>query len=528
MNYIELFAGCGGLSLGLKSVGFNLVMANELSPMAAESYAYNFFKEDLRQIADQGVQRPKRTLWLTSNYSSADLKQRLREDPRTFPELEIGHSDIADDGSNLEGSLVVGSIVELNRWLKTHSRTAELLATSFGKGEVDVVSGGPPCQSFSMAGLREKDSDKNTLPWEFAKFVRMVRPKIALLENVTGILRPFKDKNGNSFYAWFELAKAFAEVGYVPLCLHVNAKYAGVPQNRPRFILLGVRIDFFETLQAGLNEQENELFKQPYEFYLKASKGRNLELSDLGYRDVVKKSDIALFERSFLKHLVARRTGFISVREAIDDLREGGAAASKYSKQLSSVFRPVIGRSPIKNHDHRTNNELVRRRFRLYQVLSLVGNDIRKRVGAVLQQHAHDISDEDWSVLKDYEYLIEPLEPKIFKKKQDFLEFLGRHPTKKQTQKALVAEQPAPAALSIPDDACHYEELRTLSVREMARIQSFPDDFEFRSKITTGGQMRSFEVPQYTQVGNAVPPLLGRALGLAVTELVERARRKTK
>ena len=54
----------------------------------------------------------------------------------------------------------------------------------------------------------------------------------------------------------------------------------------------------------------------------------------------------------------------------------------------------------------------------------------------------------------------------------------------------------------------------------MARIQSFPDNFVFRSKITTGGQMRKFEVPQYTQVGNAVPPILGAALGLTVSRLL--------
>jgi DNA (cytosine-5)-methyltransferase 1 len=55
----------------------------------------------------------------------------------------------------------------------------------------------------------------------------------------------------------------------------------------------------------------------------------------------------------------------------------------------------------------------------------------------------------------------------------------------------------------------------------MARIQSFPDNFVFRSKITTGGQMRKFEVPQYTQVGNAVPPLLGIALASVVAGLLD-------
>jgi DNA (cytosine-5)-methyltransferase 1 len=85
----------------------------------------------------------------------------------------------------------------------------------------------------------------------------------------------------------------------------------------------------------------------------------------------------------------------------------------------------------------------------------------------------------------------------------------------------LIPHQPAPAALSIPDDACHYSDLRTLTVREMARIQSFPDNFKFLSKVTTGGQMRKFEVPQYTQVGNAVPPLLGYALGQSIKYLID-------
>ena len=105
------------------------------------------------------------------------------------------------------------------------------------------------------------------------------------------------------------------------------------------------------------------------------------------------------------------------------------------------------------------------------------------------------------------------------------LELLSELHTKKHTQKALKAQLPAPAALSIPDDACHYHESistqRTLSVREMARIQSFPDWFIVRSKITTGGKMRRFEVPQYTQIGNAVPPLLGYSIGVIIRSILE-------
>jgi len=127
-------------------------------------------------------------------------------------------------------------------------------------------------------------------------------------------------------------------------------------------------------------------------------------------------------------------------------------------------------------------------------------------------------------LIKNYEFPTEKNGLAKFKRKSDFVTFLLAHQTKKLTQKALDPDSPASAALSIPDDVCHYseDELRTLTVREMARIQSFPDAFVFRSKVTTGGQMRKFEVPQYTQVGNAAPPLLGFALGESISNLLQR------
>ena len=60
-----------------------------------------------------------------------------------------------------------------------------------------------------------------------------------------------------------------------------------------------------------------------------------------------------------------------------------------------------------------------------------------------------------------------------------------------------------------------------MTVRELARFQSFPDWFEFRSKETTGGRRRKFEVPQYTQVGNAVPPLMAQAIGELLVKLLD-------
>jgi DNA (cytosine-5)-methyltransferase 1 len=85
----------------------------------------------------------------------------------------------------------------------------------------------------------------------------------------------------------------------------------------------------------------------------------------------------------------------------------------------------------------------------------------------------------------------------------------------------MCSTQPAPTITTLPDDVLHYSEPRILTVRECARLQSFPDWFEFKGKYTTGGALRKKECPRYTQVGNAVPPLLARALGLAAVAALD-------
>lgn len=527
MNHIELFAGCGGLSLGLHTSNFELLMANELSPMAAESFAYNFFNEDLEYLADK-AELAEHTVWLKSNHKS--LKPRLRENPFLFPSFNgEGYSDIPKNKNELKGKLLVGSIIELNRMLESDADFQEILRTGFGsKRGLDLVSGGPPCQSFSMAGLRKKDCDKNTLPWEFAKFVSYTRPKIAMLENVTGILRAFKDDNGNSYYAWYEVAKAFASIGYIPLCLHVNARLAGIAQNRPRFIMIAIRSDLFVEIinNYDKNSASFNILKPSKDFYdLVKEKGTSLEFGHLDFFDVLNIEHKKLFKASFLSPLVEGVE--VNVKDALDDLRYNNPAKpSKYINQINKTFEWLASRSELINHDARNNSEVVKRRFRIYQVLQLIDSkEIIKDIFSVLKLGTKSISQDTWDECKKYKFLQFNGELGYFDTSEEFVRYLSLHPTKKQTQKALNPNAPAPAALSIPDDACHYDEkeLRVLTVREMARIQSFPDDFVFRSKVTTGGQMRKFEVPQYTQVGNAVPPLLGVKLGMCVAEILSKA-----
>ncbi|HTV43382.1 MAG TPA: DNA cytosine methyltransferase [Candidatus Sulfotelmatobacter sp.] len=98
-----------------------------------------------------------------------------------------------------------------------------------------------------------------------------------------------------------------------------------------------------------------------------------------------------------------------------------------------------------------------------------------------------------------------------------------KYDLKKRSITPLDENAVCPTITSLPDDYIHYAEPRVLTVRECARIQSFPDDFEFRGKYTSGGDRRSREVPRYTQVGNAIPPLFAELAGYVLKQLAHDA-----
>lgn len=97
----------------------------------------------------------------------------------------------------------------------------------------------------------------------------------------------------------------------------------------------------------------------------------------------------------------------------------------------------------------------------------------------------------------------------------------ARLETKKRNYHVIKADKPGPTMLTLPDDFVHYTQNRCLTVREMARIQSFDDSFVFQGKRTTGGDRRKVETPQFTQVGNAVPPLLARAIASEILKNIK-------
>lgn len=527
MNYIELFAGCGGLCIGMKSAGFELKLANEISPMAAETFSYNLLGEDLNSPSTIS-----KTFWLKSKFEHGSLL-RLREDYRDVS--EINYKDVFcdinvnSDFEKLNGSMLIGSIIDLNRLISINHNIRKAISSSFGKGRIDLISGGPPCQSFSMAGLREHSSDKNKLPWAFAEFASKVKPRMVMLENVTGILRAFK-VNGKPHYAWFEIAKAFASKGcdYVPVCLHVNAKNVGAAQNRPRFIMLGFEKKLVKRIlsKGKLGPVGKDVFTRSLHFFEEVQMGHEPDYDASFYYDLAK-NHLVFKEWPFTylnQNPFNGKSTLVTVSDAIHDIRipEDISQPSDYvnminllSGSLNTLSKYESGRPP--NHELRANSPRVKARFRLYQVMAKIADKtIISNLKSYLKNPTKNpLTDDLVECLSSETFLTIGGGHQSFSSKAALENFLSSLQTKKQTQRALIANSPAPAALSIPDDACHYDErqLRTLTVREMARFQSFPDKFEFRSKVTTGGKMRQFEVPQYTQVGNAVPPLLGKALG---------------
>nr|WP_262887627.1 DNA (cytosine-5-)-methyltransferase [Polaribacter sp. 20A6] len=421
-------------------------------------------------------------------------------------------------------------IGDINILLNLLKKTPELVE-EIKNEDIDLISGGPPCQSFSLAGLREKDNHKNTLPASFAQIAGMIQPKTVLLENVKGITSPFTE-DGKKYYAWLEVSKAFVLEGFVPVCMMLNSKYFGVPQNRPRFILTAYRKDVFDKIFKKF--PNSKILKTSEGFYNNVLANRenliNVTVKDFKYYDI--ESNPELFDGEILPKITHFERDFINTSEAIGDIRRPERSyvfdntKGKYANLLNSTFpKYLYNGCIIKNHEQRNHSFIIKSRFRFYQVIEQFQNGLKK--GASDLFTGKEVSEEIRIKLLD-EFSHHRLlffsnennrDALLFPKDIDEIETLIKSiPTKKHSQRALKEFEPAPAQLTIPDDLCHYdsEQTRTLTVREMARFQSFPDWFEFKSKVTTGGKMRRFEVPQYTQVGNAVPPLLAKILGETV------------
>ena len=346
--------------------------------------------------------------------------------------------------------------------------------------EIDLMIGGPSCQGFSRAGRRDKSDPRNMLFGEYVRVINEIKPKYIVLENVEGFIdMQFLGYEGITGIKYPDgsvtpdiLRSELNEIGYKTLEPRIlNAADYGVPQRRNRIIFIGYK--------EGLKKPE---YPKPTH---KPSK-------------------------------------YISLKEAIGDLitdeniRESvNPDLSRYQKQSIKGRTPGVDGKPISSKGVVTCNELsnltdvVRERFSLFKQ-GETGTNIKKRVA----EEGIDISDKP-ALIKLCSDALSMSKKKVidlFKNAKANKEQIDILLTKKNIRQRLDENMPAATVVTIADDYISPWESRTFSVREMARCQSFDDSFEFLGKRTTGGLLRRVEVPQYTQVGNAVPPLLAKAI----------------
>ena len=398
-RFIDLFAGCGGLSEGFYRKGYKALLHLEIAPAACKTL---------------------KTRMKHYNYSNDEI------------ENAVLCADITSDG-----------IIE-----EIDSRIHE---------KVDLIIGGPPCQAFSSAGRAQSPDSMNSDPRNYLfeyylQILNHIRPKMFIFENVKGILSA-KPKGVRIFDTIVrEMGKTYNIVDD-PTILLLNAADYGVPQIRKRVIIIGIRKDI-----------------------------NYIDIKDV-YADIIKThSDID-----------DRLPNYITVGEAILDLpklnpgegveKQDILKTRKMNDYLKRISSPTC---PIYNHVARKHNDIDRERYRILS------------------------ANKNWQ-LKD----LQKIRPDLIH--HDPKHFGNRYTVQESNKpgKTVVAHLYKDGNLFIHPDS---EQARTFTVREAARIQSFPDDFVFEGSRTE----------QYRQVGNAVPPLMAEAFATTLGKYLDIIEEKEK
>ena len=393
MKYIDLFAGSGGLSLGLYNAGLHGIFAVERNKDAFSTLKYNL------------IERKKHFSW--PNW------------------LEMKNWDI-------------------NELLEVHSKELATL-----NGSVDLVVGGPPCQGFSMAGKRKNDDIRNQLMHSYIEFIKLVQPTMLFFENVQGFTVGFKDHKDKQKYSDI-LVSELHELGYNLEYKIVTMSEYGVPQNRKRFILFASKNGAYEI------------------FFDELLKNKDCFLRDRGLKIP------------------------ITISQAINDLKKSHGEVD--SKDTKAFKNGKYGRATS-----------------AYQKL------MRNNIERVAFPDSHRFAKHKSETIDLFKRLMTASEKSIrITPSMNLVEGL-----KKRGVTPLKKNSICNTITSIPDDYIHYDEPRIMTVREHARIQSFPDDYEFKGPYTTGGERRKTDVPRYTQVANAVPPLFAEQVGEVILKISE-------
>ena len=407
LNFIDLFAGAGGLSEGFIRAGFYPIAHVEMNKYACETLktrtAYHYLKENNR---------------INEYYDYLKGKITRNDLWKSIPEH------------------LIKSVINKEISPETLPSIFETIDQELGKRKVDIVIGGPPCQAYSVAGRARDpkgmvDDPRNHLYKYYVEFLKRYKPKMFVFENVPGILSA---NNGQYLELIF---KAVQEAGYNLDKRVLNAKNFGVLQDRKRVIIIGWKNDL--------------KFKYP------------------NFEDKLNQYEIL---KDLFSDLPKIKSG------------EGEWKAIKYSKQTNKYLESTGIRNGIDfttQHISRFNNE----------------NDLE----------IYRIATEKW--VKEGKRLNYAELPTRLIKHNNTKSFTNRFQVvnHKGVSHTVVAHICADGHYYIHPD---IDQNRSITVREAARIQSFPDDYFFESSRTTA----------FKQIGNAVPVLMAEGIAKKIKEML--------
>ena len=459
---LDLFAGCGGFSLGFAAAGFDILGALEIDPLAAKSHALNFC---------EGVG----TAQFEEHAKARDITSAEPED--LVRDLSLGKMTMA----------------------------------------VDVIIGGPPCQAFARVGrakLREVASHpkaflrdpRGNLYLRFLNYVKKFQPLALVMENVPDAL------NYGGHNVAEETCEVLETLGYVPKYTLLNSVFYGVPQMRERMFLIA----YAEELSVGV------CFPKPTH-WASLPKGYG------GSRSVALKNVAAnLFEDSYYitppgpqKH----DHPAVTARQALEDLPKITAHLNGGLKRGARRFDswiPYPPDSPIGeyarlmrewpgfNSPKGLRDHVMRSLPRDYKIFRRM-NPGDQYPEAYL--HATNLFEEHLDRQMASGNLICRGTPEYRGLKSEFVPpyDASKFPNKWRKMEADLPARTLMAHLGKDSYShIHYDskQARTISVREAARLQSFPDGFQFAGTMN----------PAFRQAGNAVPPLMAKAIALQVAK----------
>ena len=455
-TFVDLFAGAGGFALGFLKAGFKCVGAIEIDDRASKAYTKNFPNH-----ADQPFSRlgPER-----------------------------------------------GNILKLDR--NFFLATAE----KAGIADLDVLIGGPPCQGFSKVGRGKLDSlakqsgafkydPRNRLYLKFVEALTALKPKAFLFENVGGLLH----LRGSNFAE--VVCQDAREAGYSVLCTVLNSAWFGVPQTRERVFVLGLRSDLSlkpsfpkPTYRADLSkghltgvELSETLFSDPSFF----TRTRNPEAGPaaISVEDAI--GDLP----AFLEHL--KNSKYRAVRHLVKPLPYRQGRPNSYASEMRNWSQDLKA-SEVTDH-------FCRHTPRDYETFAEMRPGDKYPRAVEIAENLYRRAQE----LYEDGYL-----PKMPRRK----DFVPPYNTESFAEKwrKLIPDQPSwTVTAHLAKDTyshIHYdsEQKRMISVREAARLQSFPDAFYFHGNM--GDCFR--------QIGNAVPPLLSHKLAQHIASLLATAEKR--